>query len=173
MTGQEQVINEMPEKELAELRRELAEEKNRHLRTLADFDNYRRRVEREAREKSLEGKKALILDLLPVLDNLERAIDQLPDEGVARGLAMVYRQMLDLLGRHGLEVLESEGRPFNPEEHEGVGFVPAGHCPPGHVAREVSRGYRFSGEILRPARVLVARQPQAGEKYGGTVSGLL
>jgi len=138
------------------LHQALEEEKNRHLRTLADFDNYRKRVEREARGYADRGKKELAMEMLPVLDNLERALAQLPDEKTHRGLAMVYRQFVDALEKHGLEQLHSLGLPFNPEEHEGIGYVSGtGHFP-GHVAEEMRRGYRFGKELLRPATVRVA-----------------
>lgn len=138
------------------LHQALEEEKNRHLRTLADFDNYRKRVEREARGYADRGKKELTAGMLPVLDNLERALAQLPDERTRQGLAMVYRQLVDALEKHGLEQLESLGLPFNPEEHEGIGYVSGTGYPLGHVAEEMRRGYRFGKELLRPATVRVA-----------------
>ncbi|OAT82282.1 nucleotide exchange factor GrpE [Desulfotomaculum copahuensis] len=138
------------------LRRELAEEKNRHLRTLADFDNYRKRVERDAAACAAQGKKELAGDLLEVLDNLERALAGVTDERVRQGLQMVYRQFLDTLCRHGLEPVECVGRPFDPGEQEGAGYVEAARFPPGYVAEELSRGYRFNRELLRPAVVRVA-----------------
>ena len=138
------------------LRRALEEEKNRHLRTLADFDNYRKRVEREAQSNAVQGKKELVAELLPVLDNLERAVGQAPDEKMSRGLGMVCRQFMDLLQKHGLEPVECLGLPFNPEEHEGIGYVAGTGHPAGHVAQELCRGYRFGRELLRPATVRVA-----------------
>lgn len=143
------------------LRLALEEEKDRHLRTLADFDNYRRRVERDAQSASARGKKELVADLLEVLDNLERAMGQAREAGTRQGLEMVYRQFTETLCRHGLEPVESLGGPYNPAEHEGIGYV-ENHCfPPGHVAEVLSRGYRFGGELLRPAAVRVASK--AGE----------
>ncbi|MFZ5650185.1 MAG: nucleotide exchange factor GrpE [Bacillota bacterium] len=138
------------------LRRELEEERNRHLRTLADFDNYRRRVERDYRSLSEEGKKEMIKDLLAVLDNMERAFGQLGDPNVLQGLQLIYRQLYEVMRQHGLEPVESMGRPFNPEEHEGIGFKENSGYPVGHVAQELRRGFRFGGELLRPATVRVA-----------------
>ncbi len=139
------------------LRRELAEEKNRHLRTLADFDNYRKRVEREAEASSIRGKKELVRDLLSVLDIIEKVPAQVQDEKIRQGLLLVQRQFRDTLGRHGLERVESLGRPFDPSGHEGIGYIQSNTCPPGHVAEELSPGYRFGGDLLRPARVLVVK----------------
>jgi molecular chaperone GrpE len=96
------------------LKQELDDEKNRHLRTLADFDNYRKRVERDIESSSTRGKKDLIKDLLAVLDNLERALAQITEERYRQGLEMVYQQFLSLLRQHGLETVESLGKPFDP-----------------------------------------------------------
>lgn len=141
------------------LKKELDDERNRHLRTLADFDNYRKRVEREIESGSARGKKELLRDLLAVLDNLERALEQIGDDRYRRGLDMVYRQFADLLRQHGLEAVDSLGKPFDPWEHEGIGYMENAALPLGHVAQELTRGYRFGRELLRPARVIVSRGP--------------
>lgn len=144
--------------DVSALRRELDEEKNRHLRTLADFDNFRKRVERDSLSSSARGKKELIGDLLGVLDGLEKAVGLMRDEKARQGLEMVHRQFAGILRRHGLEPIESLGRPFDPDCHEGIGFVEDGRCPPGYVAQELCRGYRFGGDLLRPASVRVAKE---------------
>ncbi|NLI14643.1 nucleotide exchange factor GrpE [Pelotomaculum propionicicum] len=151
--------SDTPQDEILSLRKELQEEKNRHLRTLADFDNYRKRVERDIEANSTRGKKELIKELIAVLDNFERAFAQIEDEQVKQGLQMVYQQLFSLLQRHGLEVIESLGKPFDPCEHEGIGYLENLNILPGHVAGELSRGYRFGGSLLRPARVMVAKRP--------------
>lgn len=138
------------------LRQELEEEQNRHLRTLADFDNYRKRVEREARSSADRGKKELLAELLPVLDNLERALGLVSDEKTRQGLKLIYRQLLEAMQKHGLKPMETLGKPFDPEEHEGIGYVTGTGYRPGHVAEELRRGYRFGEELLRPAAVRVA-----------------
>ena len=141
------------------LQKELDAEKNRHLRTLADFDNYRKRVERDMEASSARGKKELIKDLLAVLDNLERALAQIADERYRQGLEMVYRQFADLLRQHGLEAVDSLGKEFDPSEHEGIGYLENSGFPQGHVAEELTRGYRFGRDLLRPARVRVSKGP--------------
>lgn len=151
--------SDAPQDEVLALRKELQEEKNRHLRTLADFDNYRKRVERDMESNSTRGKKELIKELIAVLDNFERAFGQIKDEQVRQGLQMVYQQFFDLLRRHGLEIVESLGKPFDPCEHEGIGYLENHNFLPGHVAEELSRGYRFGSDLLRPARVRVAKRP--------------
>lgn len=139
------------------LHRELEDEKKRHLRTLADFENFRKRMERDAGQASLQGKKVLAGDLLTVLDSLELALGQVKDDNLIRGLGLVHREFAGIMARHGLEPVESVGLPFNPREHEGAGYVEGTVFPPGHVAQELRRGYRFGGELLRPATVRVAK----------------
>lgn len=150
---------EKAKEELKEIQQALEEERNRHLRTLADFDNFRKRVERDVLSRSTQGKKDLITDLLTVLDNLELAIRQVGDVQVKQGLRLVYQQFINLLQQHGAVPLESTGKPFDPEEHEGIGYVECTDYPEGHVAEELCRGYRFGRELLRPARVRVAKKP--------------
>lgn len=144
---------------ISSLRKDLDDEKNRHLRTLADFDNYRKRVERDIESSSARGKKELLKDLLAVLDNLERALAQIKDDRYRQGLEMVYQQFLALLRVHGLEAVDSLGKPFDPREHEGIGYLENAGLPHGHVAEELTRGYRFGRDLLRPARVRVSKGP--------------
>jgi molecular chaperone GrpE len=141
------------------MKQELDDEKNRHLRTLADFDNYRRRVERDINAGSARGKKELIGDLLVVLDNLELAAEQIKDDNYRQGLELVHQQFLTLLRQHGLETVVSLGKPFDPCEHEGIGYLDNAALPLGHVAEELTRGYRFGRDLLRPARVMVSKGP--------------
>lgn len=148
-----------PGEEIKILRQELADEKNRHLRTLADFDNYRRRVERTAQEMSMQEKKALLLDLLALFDDFEQARKHINDAQTAEGLNLIYRRFLELLKNHGVTPIECLGRPFDPAEQEGVAYVETADCPEGCVAGEICRGFKFGEEILRPAKVLVARRP--------------
>jgi molecular chaperone GrpE len=141
------------------MKQELDNEKTRHLRTLADFDNYRKRVDRDNEYISTRGKKELIKDLLPVLDNLERALAQIKNDSGRQGLEMVYQQLLTLLRQQGLETVESLGKPFDPREHEGIGYLENTALPQGHVAEELIRGYRIGPDLLRPAQVRVSKRP--------------
>lgn len=147
-----------PEEEMRLLRQELANEKNQHLRALADFDNYRKRVARDVKMRSNEAKKALTLDLLGLLDNLEQAIMQVNDEKTAGGLRLIYQQFLDILKKHGVTPIDCLGKPFDPAEQEGLAYLETVDYPEGHVAEELCRGYKFGDELLRPARVRVARR---------------
>ncbi len=145
--------------DILSLKKELDHEKSRHLRTLADFDNYRKRVERDIQACANSGKKELVKDLLAVLDNFERAIQQVADTRYRQGVEMIYQQMTGLLGKHGLEKLDSLGRAFDPHEHEAAGYLENSGLPLGVVAQELAAGYRFGGDLLRPARVRVSKGP--------------
>jgi molecular chaperone GrpE len=133
----------------------------RYLRTLADFDNYRKRVERERDEIGVAAKRDLLLGLLDLADSFERAVASAAgsdgEDPLAAGFLAIYRQLQRLLASHGVTTFESAGEPFDPERHEAVGVVDADDVPEGHVARELGRGYLWNGRLLRPARVQVAQ----------------
>ena len=94
-----------------------------------------------------------------MLDNLERALVQIKDDSGRLGLEMVYQQLLTLLKQQGLETVESLGKTFDPNEHEGIGYLENTALPPGHVAEELIRGYRIGSDLLRPAQVRVSKRP--------------
>ena len=139
------------------LRRELEEERQRQLRLRADFENFRRRVAREHEAARLEGKRAMLLALLPVLDTLERALEAgSSDPAFYEGVAATHRQFLAALREAGAEPIESVGTIFDPNAHEAVATDPVVGVPAGTVVRDVRRGWRLGGEVLRPAQVVVA-----------------
>jgi molecular chaperone GrpE len=144
--------------EVARLKEELRREHDLYLRALADFENYRRRVERDRASAAQSGKRDIILPLLEVLDGFERAlqIDDAPPS-VTEGLLALQRQFLRLLETQGIAPLESVGQPFNPELHDAIGVVQTDEVESGAVAEELQRGYRWGDDVLRPARVRVAR----------------
>lgn len=127
-------------------------------RLKADFDNYRKRMLKEQSRILETAESELITKLLPVIDNLERALESAGDEtsGLRDGVAMVLEMMLGLLERDGLEVIDPEGEPFDPEHHEAMMVVETDECPEGTVVDVVQKGYRFSGALLRPAMVRVS-----------------
>lgn len=140
------------------LKQELAEEKNRHLRTRADFDNFRKRTERDLKVNQQAIKKEILLELLVFLDYFAQALKQVKDPAAQEGLKIMARQFEDFLDRQGVEQVDCLGQPFNPEEQEGLGFVISAQCPEGCVAEEVCAGYRLDGTLLKPAKVLVAKK---------------
>lgn len=146
---------------LTELRRELEAEKARHLRTRADLENIRRRAAKETAAAGLAAKKEILGELLSFLDHFARAREQVQDPAAAEGLAIMARQFESFLERQGVRPLECLGQPFDPEEQEGLGYVETGDCLPGCVAEEVCRGYKLGDELLKPARVIVARETDA------------
>ena len=147
-----------PPAEIERLKEELRREHDLYLRALADFENYRRRVERDRASAAQSGKRDVILPLLEVLDGFERALqsDDTPP-AVTEGLLALQRQFLRLLEAQGIAPLESVGQPFNPELHDAIGMVQTDEVESGAVAEELQRGYRWGDDVLRPARVRVAR----------------
>jgi molecular chaperone GrpE len=134
--------------------------KDQLLRLAADFDNYRKRARREIEDVRKHGIEALLNDVLPVLDNLERALahsegDKSP---VLQGVRMVQKQFVDILSRYGVTTFQSVGQPFDPEKHEAVGQTASKDQAPGTIVSEAQRGYQLHGRLLRPARVVVASQ---------------
>ena len=146
------------QKKLTELEGELTDEKNRHLRKRADFENYRKRIEREAETSRLQIKKEILTDLLTFLDYFDQARRQLQDPAAAQGLEIMARQFNELLQKHGVKPVECIGLPFDPEAQEGIGYVETEECPEGCVAEEICTGYRLGDVLLKPARVMVAKK---------------
>lgn len=142
------------------LRQELTRTNEAHIRNLADFDNYRRRIERERAQMGRAGKRELILALLGVLDDFDRALLHSSQEpqSIIEGIKAIYRRLTDLLAAQGVVAFESAGQRFNPARHEAVSLVESNETEPGMVIDEISRGYQWDDELLRPARVRVTRE---------------
>jgi molecular chaperone GrpE len=145
--------------EIERLKEEVRREHDMYLRALADYDNYRRRIERERTTAARSGKRDIILQLLEVLDGFDRALQHLDDapSSVSEGLQLLQRKLLGLLEAQGVTPLQSLGETFNPELHDAIGTVQSDDAEPGTVAEEMQRGYRWGDDLLRPARVRVAQ----------------
>jgi molecular chaperone GrpE len=145
--------------EIERLKEEVRREHDMYLRALADYDNYRRRIERERATAARSGKRELILQLLEVLDGFDRALLHVGNapSSVSEGLQLLQRKLLSVLEAQGVTPLQSLGETFNPELHEAIGTVQSEELRPGTVADEVQRGYRWGDDLLRPARVRVAQ----------------
>jgi molecular chaperone GrpE len=130
-----------------------------HLRALADFDNYRKRVERERESTAQAGKRQLVLALLDVMDDFERALAyaNTAPESILTGARVIYQRLRDLLQAQGVVPYTSAGQPFDPALHEAVDVLNTDQAMPGVVLNELSHGYRWGDEVLRPARVRVAQ----------------
>ncbi|MGI8913209.1 MAG: nucleotide exchange factor GrpE [Chloroflexota bacterium] len=156
---------------LAELRRALAEaqaeatlNRDRFLRSRADMDNYKKRVERQAVDQAAAMKRGLLLKVLGVMDNLDRALQYQTEEtagrdSLATGLRLTVWQFNQLLQQEGLQLIAAVGQPFDPRLHEAVDTITTDEQPEGTVVQESQRGYRLGDDVLRPARVVVATAP--------------
>lgn len=150
---------EFVEPEVERLREELALERERGVRTLADFDNYRRRTRQERASAERDGKREILLALLEVMDDFERALDHVgtASGAVGEGLRMIHQRFDKLLQSNGVTSFESKGRQFDPTMHEALSVVEIDQDESGTVHEEFRRGYLWHGELLRPAQVIVAR----------------
>ncbi len=140
--------------------RERDEYYDRLLRKSAEFDNYRKRVERERREQADYAVGEVLADLLPLVDDLERALAADPGAGVdayRKGVELIHRQMLDLLRRRGVTPIEAVGRQFDPNLHQAVTHEEVPGHEEGEVVEEFRRGYKLRDRLLRPAMVKVAK----------------
>ena len=129
-----------------------------YLRLAADFDNYRKRVAREHSELTARANERLVNELLPVLDDLERALEAAAEHEEAKleeGVQLGHRSLAALLERHGLKEIETEGA-FDPHVHEALLAQPAEDAEEGSVLQVLQKGYRLGDKVLRPARVIVA-----------------
>ena len=137
------------------------------VRRQADFENYRKRVEKERHQDRHRGVEALIEQLLPVLDAYERALAAVDNASFAehrKGFELIHRQLWDALAKQGLERIESAGKPFNPHFHHAIERVETAAEPDGTVLAEFQPGYVFHGRVLRPAMVRVAAHPAPAGK---------
>jgi molecular chaperone GrpE len=142
------------------LQRERDELRDRLLRNAADFDNYRKRIDRERRDLSDAMTVDLVKDLLPVVDDLERALAApvwQADPAARRGVELIHRQLLDALRKRGVEALDVMGKDFDPEWHEAVASEPAGDRREGEITAQIRRGYRAGNRLVRAAMVKVAK----------------
>jgi len=149
---------------LADERDRLAAEKSdlqdRLLRARAEFDNARRRAERERSEYLQFAAMDLVKELLPVQDDFERAMNvETADRNYAKGIELIYQRMAETLKKMGLEPIETAGRQFDPNLHQAVERVPSDEAEDQTILGEYQRGYNFKGRLLRPAMVRVAVKP--------------
>lgn len=145
---------------LDELRREKEALHDRLLRTAAEFDNYRKRVDRERRELSEFAAADVMRELLPIVDNFERALHApagADAEGFRKGIEMIHKQMIDLLRKRGATPFEALGTDFDPNLHQAVIHEVSADHREGEVMEELQRGYKVGERLLRPAMVKVAK----------------
>lgn len=131
------------------------------LRHRAEFDNYRKRTARDMEDLRKTASQALIKDLLPVVDNLERALAHATDkeDPLVKGMEMVMKQFLDVLAARGVVPIAAVGEKFDPQHHEALANQPSDEHAEGVVVLEYERGYRIADQVLRPSRVVVSSGP--------------
>ncbi len=144
---------------------ELSETKERLLRLAAEFENFKKRRIREREEHLKFANERLLKDFLPVVDNLERALESARQSGqgqaIVAGLELVIHEFLNVMAREGVVPVESVGKPFDPSHQDALQQIETSEFEPGTVAAEVLKGYLLNGRVLRAALVVVAREPQA------------
>jgi molecular chaperone GrpE len=163
------------QKALAEKEKELAELKDKYLRALADSENARRRIRQQADDSIRLQRENLLRELLPIVDNLERAVDAARGGGngkpIVEGVEMTLRSMLDFLKAHNVTPLGAVGQPFDPSRHEAVDHVQSDEHAPNTVVDEFHRGYLIGDRVLRPARVSVAKEAAEASPTGRRSNG--
>jgi molecular chaperone GrpE len=148
---------------LEECRRELAEKHDRLLRALAEADNIRRRAQRDREESVRYAGEALVRDFIPILDNLDRALEAARAGGetssIVDGVELIRRESLKVLEKHGVTRYGALGQKFDPNQHEAIARVVSLDKEPGTVVGEIAAGYSLRGRVIRAAQVAVAAAP--------------
>jgi molecular chaperone GrpE len=145
--------------------KQLEEAQDRYVRLQAEFENFRRRSLKERQESLQYGQQNLVKDLLGAVDNLERALEHAEQNADAdlrsllQGVELVHREILGVLGKHGVQSIDPQAAAFDPTYHEAMGQVPDATVEPNTVTQVLQKGYLLKDRMLRPARVMVARAP--------------
>ncbi len=157
---------------IAALRAELEEKEQKYVRMAADFDNFRKRTLKDREEAHKYGHQNLVKDLLPSVDNLERAIAHAEKSeegdvgGLLEGVELVARELVAALEKHGVTPVDPQGEPFDPALHEAMAQAPDASVPPNTVTEVFQRGYVLRTRLLRPARVVVSKARDAESAEG-------
>lgn len=156
------------ERELEALKAQLEDRNNQYLRIVADFENFRRRTQKEKEDLEQQIKCSTLNELLPVVDNFERARSHIKPQtdgemNIHKSYQSVYKQLVDCLKRVGVAPMRSDGKEFDPNLHEAVMREPTREHPEGTVVEELVRGYMLGDRVLRHAMVKVAAPPEDGE----------
>lgn len=161
---------ETADADLLALLAERDELKDRLLRVVAETENFKKRTERDKADQLRRANEGLVRDLLPVVDNLERALEHMGESEVggplSQGVELTLKELFKTLERHGLERVEAVGLPFNPEVHEAMMQQEDAGAEENTVLGELGKGYLFQGRLLRPAMVIVSKRPAPGDDEG-------
>lgn len=154
---------EAPASQEEALAEELATVKEQLMRLAAEFDNYKKRMKNEQDKLVKYAGENILRDMLPTVDNLERALEQGKKEdqlrGLMEGVELTHKSLLAALKRYGVEPVECLGQPFNPEEQDALSMTADSEVPANHVLTEYAKGYRFKDRMLRHAQVVVSSGP--------------
>jgi molecular chaperone GrpE len=151
--------------ELQKLRAEKEELMQTMIRRQADFENFRKRTERDRQEEGRRGVERLVLDLIPVMDAFDRALQGHDDpayEEYRKGVTMIRKQLWDSIAKHGIQRIEAAGKMFDPHQHQAIERLESMDYPDGFIVAVFQDGYTFHGRVLRPAIVRVAVHSEEG-----------
>lgn len=148
------------ERAVEDKQRQVDEYKNRWYRAQADFDNYRKRIQKEIQDINLYAGEQLLKDFLPVIDNFERALVSLEgkENSMYKGIELIYRQLRDIFEKHGVKEIQAQGKPFDPHFHEAVMQVESQDYEDDTVVEVLQKGYLYHTKVLRPSMVKVAKK---------------
>lgn len=153
---------------LREAEKTAAENFDKYVRVAAELDNYRKRAVREKADAIKYGNESLLRDILPLVDNVDRALEHAGTsddfEAFKKGLKMLHDQLLCCLKKHGVEVIDAAGKDFDPNVHEAMLQVVGDEREAGKVVNEFERGYLLNGRLLRPAKVCVCKRPEKEDR---------
>jgi molecular chaperone GrpE len=152
--------------EIQKLKAEKEELLQTMVRRQADFENFRKRTERDRHEEGRRGVERLVLDLIPVLDAFDRALQAHDDpayEEYRKGITLIRKQLWDAIARHGVQPIEAAGKMFDPHMHQAIERLESEEYPDGFIVAVFQDGYTFHGRVLRPAIVRVAVHPSQNE----------
>jgi molecular chaperone GrpE len=149
---------------LAQFQQQLADANNANLRAHADFDNYRKRMRQERDQEYSRGKDRVLAELLPIIDDFERALNSAADvksaDALRQGVELIFRQLSNMLARFGITPMQVEGQRFDPKYHDAAARIPSADKPEHTIVGEIQRGYLKGGEVFRPAKVIVSVAPE-------------
>ncbi len=155
-------VEKSPEEELQETKKELEEFKDKYLRLYAEFENYKKRVQKDRTELIKYGSEPLMIELLTVLDNLEMALSHANEssslESLIKGVELTLREFRKVLNKFGVKEIEAVGKPFNPEFHHAMAQVERADLDDKTVVEEYRKGYTYNDKVIRPSLVAVSKK---------------
>ena len=164
VVGNEDDFSELQE-QLTQVQNETEVHKEQYLRTLAEMENLRKRTQRDKEELAKYANESILREILPVIDNLERAVEHAEqaesNEGLFEGVQMTLTQFSQLLNKFGVEPVEALGQPFDPAYHQAMGQLESAEHPVNTVIQQMQKGYQLNKRLLRPAFVMLAKAPVA------------